>query len=280
MLKRILKNSAIALFLLVLISSCDIFPTSKAPDHTDDNEPESGDIKVLILGNDFLQDNDVEDMLDKLAATDGRSLFIEARYLTDYTLSDHAQSNGSSALIEKREWDIVILQGYIHFIAKPEWHASIVPSMETLRDKILAQNNQCKVIYMMPWAYEQGFNAIAGEEGDYNALQQAIIDQTITVCDALNIITAPVGFVWSDIKNNHPNIPLFNKDQFFQNRATIEGTFLAACTIYVTATERNIGNVNYNGNINSTLATTIRQAATSGVLDHKEDWGLSSGSAF
>jgi|GEM_PF-3499862 len=274
MLKKTLKYCAVLLFFITLLSNCDIFPTSKVPDKEDENEPKTNDLKVLILGNDYLHDNDIEDMLEKLAETDGQSFFIEIRYGSDYYLSDHATSNMSKTLIEKREWDIVILQGAAHFIAKPEWHSSIVPSMQTLRDLIRLQNKDCKIIYMMPWGYEQGFNAIAGETGDYNALQQAIIDETISVCNTLEILTAPVGYVWKDIKNNHANIQLYNTDPNYPSHPSIEGTFLSACTIYVTAVERNIDNLNYNGNISTTNAATIRQAATAGVLNHREDWGL------
>jgi hypothetical protein len=273
MKKLALRGIAVFLLILVGLSGCSLFSTNDDDEFTDP-EPNPGDIKVLILGSLYLDTYDCEDMIKKLGTTESQGVFVESRYTTQNSLASHSQNGESMALIAKRDWDYVILQGNSHYIAKEEWHPTVVPAIEALRDTILAQSPQCKVIYMMPWAYKNGYDAIGGQTGNYAALQQDIIDQTIEVIDDLNIVTAPVGYAWNQIRTNAPGLELYSDDGA---RANLAGTFIAACTIYVTITEHNISNLTYTGNINSADAAIIRNTASTSVLNHRSDWGLSNG---
>ncbi len=82
-------------------------------------------------------------------------------------------------------------------------------------------------------------------------------------------ILSPVGQVWHYIRDNHPEIELYNADMSHPSSA---GTYAAAITFYSLLFQKDPNSIVYNGTLSSTDATAIKNAAQAVVYDSLAVW--------
>jgi len=85
-------------------------------------------------------------------------------------------------------WDYVLLQGVYTNCGYPDTYQQIFPpyqshplkpALEKLYQKIKTNFDSTKVVYCMPWAFEDGTPWLEGGTDTYFEIQQKICDNTI-----------------------------------------------------------------------------------------------------
>jgi hypothetical protein len=82
-------------------------------------------------------------------------------------------------------------------------------------------------------------------------------------------LLAPVGAVWRYLREQHPEIQLYQTDESHPSEA---GTYAAACTFYSVIYRKNPTLISYNGNVNSDQAAAIRNAVEMVVYSAFAEW--------
>ncbi len=113
-------------------------------------------------------------------------------------LSDHAENPSTEAKINEKEWDYIVLQGVGMLVAYPDSFTQhpVYPALLTLKSKILANSETTKMVFQMPWAFEDGMTWYQGWTDTYGDMQQKIYDNTLIYSEEVGFEIAPVGWVW------------------------------------------------------------------------------------
>jgi hypothetical protein len=61
----------------------------------------------------------------------------------------------------------------------------------------------------------------------YDGMQQRLRESYVQMADDNNAIVVPVGMAWKYVRDNYPEIDLYQSDE---SHPSVEGTYLAACT--------------------------------------------------
>ena len=114
-------------------------------------------LKILFIGSSYFGYNNLPDLFLNLVNSSGKEVFIGNQVASGY-LSDHANSTSTEIKINERDWDYVILQGVGSVTAYPNYYTAhpVYPALETLQEKILNHCESTKIVFCLPWAFEDG----------------------------------------------------------------------------------------------------------------------------
>jgi hypothetical protein len=242
---------------------------------------EAPPVRVLFLGSSYFIYNDLPAMFQNLARAGGHDVIVDKNYIYGGFLDDHSTSPETEAKINSQQWDFVVLQGAGAIMAYPASHQRIFPPYErhglklalnTLKQKISANCADTKMVYCMPWAFEDGMTWLEGYDETYFEMQQMIYDNTLRFSDEIGFIIAPVGWAWNEVMLVNTQLHyLFTADS---NHPSLRGSYLMACVIYSTLfLEASSGNPYYAG-IPQSEAVYFQSVASLIVLNDLELWKL------
>ena len=263
--------------LISLANSCSQF----LPNITDPTNSENNDVKVLFIGSSYFSFNDLPQLVKKLIKEEGKDVFIDSRIINGKFLDFHAGDVTTESKINQQPWDYVILQGVCINAGYPETHQRIFPpyerhplksSLETLKQKILANNVNTEIIYCMPWAFEDGTTWIAGQNDTYEDMQKKIYDNVIELARELDIIISPVGWAWYEVLKDTQWLHYLHLSDY--NHPSLSGSYLMARTIYVTLYQERLEDVNYYGGLHEDDALYFQTVASQTVMNDLILWNL------
>lgn len=84
-------------------------------------------------------------------------------------------------------------------------------------------------------------------------------------------LVSPVGYVWHNIRDNHPEIELYQSDE---SHPSLAGSYAAACTFYSILFEKNPDNITFNPGIDDQMANIIRNTTKNLVYDSLSKWSF------
>ncbi len=188
---------------------------------------------ILLIGSSYLafNDADVIPILDSMAARANKPVSFEGQIKLGSRIRDHIGYDETMLKIQERSWDFIIFQGTSTYISKKKWHPYLLPYLEKFRSIIKEASPGTCIIYMMPWALEDGLTGIEGETDDYRQMQENIYTHTITAVKDLDIVTAPVGQAWYTVIKNGYQGKLYLHDRSHQDKS---GAYLTAAVFYAT----------------------------------------------
>jgi hypothetical protein len=145
------SKTIVFLLILQVISTNPLYPEF-SPETSQDP------CKILFIGSSYFTFDDLPGLFKNLAETAGKEVTIDQYIINGLYLSDHASSEITEDKINQDLWDYVILQGVGPNTAYPEniTDHPVYPSLITLRDKIKANCNSTKMVFCLPWAFEDG----------------------------------------------------------------------------------------------------------------------------
>lgn len=231
-------------------------------------------VSVLFIGSSYLNYNNLPLVFENMAADAGKEVYIGRRILNGKYLDFHAASDLTETVINERKWDYVILQGVGPNLAYPDTYNShpVKSSLQTLEQKIHGNHADTKMIYLMPWAFEDGMTWVAGWTDTYFDMQQIIYNKTLQMADDIDFIIAPVGWAFRSVMSENDQLHYLYLSDY--NHPSVKGTYLAAavffCTVFV---ESCIGN-GYTEGVSITEAEYFQSIASSTVLENPELWKL------
>ncbi|MEN8227557.1 MAG: T9SS type A sorting domain-containing protein [Bacteroidota bacterium] len=255
--------------LIFLISSTQAQEMANAVHGTDQDSCD-----ILFLGSSHFNFSDLPNLFKEMAAHSGKEISVDQYLRGGFSLSDHAGSSDTEAIIKERDWDYVVLQGSGSIAGYPELFPNerLYPALYDLQNMIEKNCESTIMIYCLPWAYEDGmkWNGMADTYAD---MQVKIYNNTLQYSNILGFLIAPVGWAWYAVLEelNYPRHYLHLSDW---SHPSMKGSYLMACVLYSTIyQESTVGNTFY-AVLTEDEATYFQTISATTVLDSLELWNL------
>jgi hypothetical protein len=187
--------------------------------------PKTGPAKrVMFVGNSYTYFNNLPAIVQALAKAGGRSLEIVMFAPGGWKLKDHWEKGGARQALREGRWDFVILQDqstlgvdlYVDGKTRVDGDGIFRPYALTWSREIAKAG--ATPVFFLTWARQ------ASPE-DQDRLTYAYM----TAGRDSGSRVAPVGLAWKRVREEHPEIGLFQSDGSHPSAA---GSYLAACAIY------------------------------------------------
>ena len=223
--------------------------------------------RVLFIGNSYTYVNDLPTTFMNLAKAGGHKTEVGMSAQGSWMLSDHVKSSDTIAKINSEKWNFVVLQ-----------EQSEVPSIQSSRTQEMYPAAHVLVddirqvgavpIFLITWAYRDGLPA--NGMPNYASMQAQIDNGYLITAQALSSPVAPVGVAWQAVRNQYPQINLWQDDG---SHPTPEGTYLAACVFYADIFRQSPEGLSYQANLSADTAQELQKAAAATIFDSQQ-WGI------
>ncbi|MBN1165193.1 MAG: SGNH/GDSL hydrolase family protein [Candidatus Krumholzibacteriota bacterium] len=187
-------------------------------------------LKILFLGSSYFGYNDMVQTFISFCQRAGKVLALDTRIVGGYRIVDHVNDYNSIYKIKQCEWDYILLQGGAQWLSLPKWHHEVVPYLEAIRDTIYQNCSHTRIIYMMPWAYEDGLTWIPGEIDTWEIMQKNLYKYSLQVSNNLGLGLAPAGWAWYRAITGGYEYNLYLPDK---SHPSVYGSYLLACALYI-----------------------------------------------
>lgn len=228
---------------------------------------------VLFIGNSFTMNYEMPKKLEKIARSQGVSLFAQQVTEGGKDWHYHATNPETYQKIAAEPWDYVVLQGKSYEPLYPDStvQQKTVPFGQQMIDSIRHHTPNAKIMLFMTWGYKNGMLLDYEErEIDYEEMQNRLYKRYLEFADQFEVAVAPVGFVWSKIRKDYPEVNLYYEDNYHQSQY---GSFLVASTFYSMIFESTINNYsNIPYKVDEKVARNIATMASNTVLDPNKNW--------
>lgn len=191
------------------------------------------EVNILFIGNSFTYYNNMPTILSLMASTSGYHVHVEQITYGGFQLSQFVtlgtpETDEVVNKINERSWDYVILQEQS---SKPATDKTgFIQAVGELNQLIVA--NGAKTILYSTWSYRDGSSKLASTGYTYTEFYQVLHDAYLEASVTYNTMLAPVGTVFYQLTMNEPTINLLDYADDFH--PTIEGSYVAAYTFYLT----------------------------------------------
>lgn len=178
------------------------------------------ELAVLFLGNShtYLEDigeTDLPLLVSDLAASQGKTMVVDSVTAPFASLEEHYGGAEALDLIAEGGWDVVVLQErYLPSVEDPVTMLEYAALLDAEIEAVGAQT----MLYIL-WA----------RDGELE-VQPAIIDNNVSVAEALGAELSPVGPAWDQIRADYPTMTLEQNDP--QSHANRRGAYLNAMVFY------------------------------------------------
>ncbi|MDD2635787.1 MAG: T9SS type A sorting domain-containing protein [Bacteroidales bacterium] len=236
---------------------------------------ESQTKSVLFLGNSYTSYNGgVDQVLKQIATSKGDVVEALSSTPGGSTFSNHCTNATSLNYIKNREWDYVVLQEQSLLPSFPpaQVEAESYPYAEILCDSIKSNSVCTTPVFFMTWGRENGdagnceiYSPLCTYEGMQWRLRQSYVE----MAELNGGIISPVGMVWKSVRDNHPEIDLYQSDE---SHPSNNGTYLAACTFYATLFNKSPEGADYPATVTPETAAILQTAAWAVVNDSIDTW--------
>jgi len=226
--------------------------------------------KVLFLGNSYTGVNNLPQMVHDVALSAGDTLVFDSHTPGGYQLADHFSDVTSQNKIMTGGWDYVVIQGQSQ---EPITHSSQFSNGGSALYNQVKQHTPCAVIMpYMTWGRKNGDAAncpFFPVMCTYEGMDTTIRDRYLDLAASINGEVSPVSVVWKYIRQNHPNIDLYQADESHPSTA---GSYAAACCFYATIFKKDPTLITFNSGLTSADAAIIRDAVKTQVYDSLQLW--------
>lgn len=239
--------------------------------------------KILFIGSSYFNYNNLPNIFKNLAEAGGKEVFIELATKNGTYLDYHSTNSITEQKINQEKWNYVLLQGVCtncgypddhHLIFPPYQSHPLKPALETLYQKIKANCDSTKVVYCMPWAFEDGTLWLEGGTDTYFDMQQKIYVNTLKFADEIGLVIAPVGWAWNEIlKTKIRELHYLHLSDY--NHPSKRGSYLTACVLYATIFKEALGENYYFAGLPDDEATYFQSVASEIVLNNLALWNIS-----
>lgn len=229
--------------------------------------------KVLFVGNSYTEVNDLPNMVSDIANSLGDRLVYESNTPGGCTFSQHCQ-NRSMELIRRGGWDAVVLQEQSQYPAFPDEQVQreVFPYAQQLVEAVYAASPCAEPMFYMTWGRKYGDEhngRIFPPIGSYEGMDSLLALRYRMMADQNDASLCPVGRVWHYLRDNHPEIELYQPDN---SHPSVSGTYAAACSFYTMLFLRNPEEITFDATLDPEMAATIRAAVRAVVFDSLSGW--------
>ncbi|MFH0894837.1 MAG: PKD domain-containing protein [Bacteroidota bacterium] len=226
--------------------------------------------KVLFLGNSYTYVNNLPQIVHDVALSAGDTLVFDSYTPGGYQLIDHSLDVTSQTKIMTGGWDYVVIQGQSQ---EPITFYNEFNSGGSALNNLIKQYNPCAVTMpYMTWGRKNGdaSNCVAFPiMCTYQGMDTTIRDRYLNLTAFINGEVSPVSVVWSYLRQNFPNIELYQPDE---SHPSVAGSYAAACCFYTMLFKKDPALITFDFGLNAADASIIRTAAKTQVFDSLILW--------
>lgn len=273
-----MKKILLILIAIVISTACEKGSSTTIDDYIPPNTPEDPEtIKVLYIGASYF--DDIPTMVFNFSTNTGKKISYDYSIVTGRRLDFHVNYDITLNLINKKDWDYVILQGVGINVAYPEppeyypyEYAKLLPNLKKMYNLIKSNYAETKIIFCMPWAYEGGMKGFGDEADDYFEMQQKIYDNTLGFIESVGVSIAPIGWAFRDIMIEDPPLHyLYDADY---SHLSFKGKYLMASVLYSVLYQEDPRNIEYYIQIDKDEADHFHEVANEIVFTDFSLWNI------
>lgn len=225
-------------------------------------------MRVLFVGNSYTHYNNMPKLFEQMAESKGVKLEVLMDAKSSHTFQMHSKRSELYKNIRSTKWDYVVLQGFSRELAQDRSviDTMSIPYIKQLLDSIYANNSCTNVLLYQTWGYDTGYKDDSlGIDWSYQTMSDRIHQGYLYVSEQLNLSIVPVGKVWETVKENHPQIQLYQEDK---QHPSLAGSYLAASCFY-SALFKTEPTVDFTAKLDPKQAATLQDIAGTLVLMNK-----------
>ena len=230
-------------------------------------------MRVLFVGNSYTHYNNMPKLFEQMADSKGVKLEVLMDAKSSHTFQMHSKRPELYKNINSTKWDYIVLQGFSRELAQDRAtiDSQSIPYIKQLLDSIYANNSCTNVLLYQTWGYDGGFKDDSlGIDWSYQTMTDRIHEGYLYVSQQLNLSIVPVGKVWETVKENHPQIQLYQEDK---QHPSLAGSYLAASCFY-SALFKTEPNLNFTAKLDPKQAAIIQEIAGVQVLMNKSRYKI------
>lgn len=230
-------------------------------------------MRVLFVGNSYTHYNNMPKLFEQMADSKGVKLEVLMDAKSSHTFEMHSKRPELYKNIRSTKWDYIVLQGFSRELAQDRAviDKQSLPYLKQLLDSIYANNSCTNVLLYQTWGYDTGFKDDSlGIDWSYQTMSDRIHEGYLYVSEQLNLSIVPVGKVWETVKENHPQIELYQEDK---QHPSLAGSYLAASCFY-TALFKTEPDLSFTAKLDPKQAAIIQEIAGVQVLMNKSRYKI------
>jgi len=232
--------------------------------------------RVLFIGNSYTGVNNLPQMTYDVALSTNDTLIIDSHTPGGQRLMNHASSTQALAKINSQQWDYVVLQAQSQ---EPSWPISqveteVYPYAKQLCDLIRANNTCSMPVFYMTWGRKNGDASNCASWPPvctYVGMDSLLNERYQAMGKDNDAFVSPVGAVWHYIRENYPQIELYNADE---SHPSVAGSYAAACTFYSVFLRKDPTFITVTAGLSSIEAKNIRASVKYIVYDDLVKWNI------
>ncbi|HET8839386.1 MAG TPA: PKD domain-containing protein [Flavobacteriaceae bacterium] len=230
--------------------------------------------RALFLGNSYTSVNNLPQTIADMAISTDDALVFDSNTPGGYTLHGHSTNATSLAKIAMGNWDFVVLQEQSQYPSFPieQVETEVFPYAQILDSLINAQNPCAETVFYMTWGRKNGDASNCASWPPvctYAGMDSLLNLRYRMMAENNDAILSPVGAVWKHIRQNLPEIELYQADN---SHPSVAGTYAAACSFYTVLFRKDPTLITFNSTLSDTEAENIRTAAKLVVYDSLMNW--------
>lgn len=246
------------LFCTIVFSGCSFLNNSK--------------VEVLFIGNSYTIYNDMPLMFKMFCRKAGDNVYVDNCSVLGASLEYLSRTQMVEDMINSKNWDYIVLQSSPVNMSDSSMFSSEFLTLYRLKEIIISNNSNTKIIYPMLWSPEYGATIngeLLREIYTYNEFQEMIYNGNLFITDSMDMLSAPIGWVWYYIVNNASDIELYDDDGYHPNTL---GSYLCASVYYSLIFKKSSEGIDYYSNIAPAKAKLIQKASSDIVLNDYSTW--------
>ena len=225
---------------------------------------------VLFLGNSYTGVNNLPQIIHDVALSAGDTLVFDSYTPGGYQLIDHSLDIISQNKIMNGGWDYVVIQGQSQ---EPITFSHDFNIGGSGLNNLIKQYNPCAVtVPYMTWGRKNGDASNCANFPvmcTYQGMDTTIRNRYLSLTNFINGEVSPVSVVWNYLRQNYPNIELYQPDESHPSAA---GSYAAACCFYASLFKKDPTLITFDFGLSLSDASIIKNAVKTQVFDSLQLW--------
>ena len=217
-------------FFIVLLSLAASFRLSAA---------EGDSLRILWIGNSYTYFHDLPQIVKDIASSQRMRLSTTTVLKGGEQLSGHLKNPRLVSLLKSGGWDYVVVQeqSTLPSLATEDVIKTTYPYAHAIDSMAKAGSPGVRVIYYMTWGHKYGtiYKTDYEPAHHYTTMQERLKTSYLEMAYKNQSWCAPVGMAWKKVRDEHPEIQLYEDDC---THPSIYGSYLAANVIFTVICQR------------------------------------------
>lgn len=227
---------------------------------------------ILFIGNSYTYRNDMPSILQEIAKSKGRNVYVEHCTQGKATLVIQSKRDEVFVAINSRKWDYIIIQGSSRDLIRDTSiiNRKTIPALKRILSAIDQSNPKAKKLFYMTWGYRNGFKPY-DDINSYGEMTNKVKNGYLGLKEKFGIGVVPVGMAWYNVRHKHEDIVLYVKDGA---HPSLKGSYLTACCFYSGIFGDEAIGSKYFSKLGPKTCKILQRTATSTVLGQQKRYGI------